>query len=294
MVEAIDKDERIKELEEELATEREVCLCGCPINDHEIYDDGISCEHEDHECLLTCPAILATAVKLREDVETNKQRELAAVHAANEIADKLTGMEAHASDLDKMLNERTDQRNQHRDELRSMKKKIGECKGCLPGYSCPACSNCTMEDLRGERDGLVEVVKMNNDEANRQTKRIVALRERAEAAEALADRLTERQCPVDEFLPGDEPCDVLVEARKFAEEAVAKHNELLAERGVLRCAFCDAEYIEGTPATQHERLTEHVKVCPKHPMREVEERVAYLERELESWTGDRGGTGEPS
>lgn len=39
---------------------------------------------------------------------------------------------------------------------------------------------------------------------------------------------------------------------------------------VLRCAFCDAEYPPGTPPTQHEALTAHVLVCPKHPMREVE------------------------
>lgn len=135
------------------------------------------------------------------------------------------GLKDHASDLDKMLNERTDQRNQHRDELRELEK-------------------------------------------------------RAVAGEELADRLMERQCPIDEFLPGDEPCDALTEARKFGEEAAAKHNELLVSQRVLRCAFCDAEYTEGTPATQHERLTEHVKVCPDHPMREVEERLTTAIRWL--------------
>lgn len=45
---------------------------------------------------------------------------------------------------------------------------------------------------------------------------------------------------------------------------------------VLRCAFCDAKYPPGTPATQHEALTAHVKLCPKHPMREVERELATL------------------
>jgi len=39
---------------------------------------------------------------------------------------------------------------------------------------------------------------------------------------------------------------------------------------VLTCAFCGQAYPDGTPATKHERLTAHVKVCPSHPMRDVE------------------------
>jgi hypothetical protein len=67
------------------------------------------------------------------------------------------------------------------------------------------------------------------------------------------------------------------EARAFGEDAAAKHNALLDEQRVLRCAFCDEKYPDGTPATQHELLTAHVKICPKHPMRVVEaERDALL------------------
>lgn len=60
------------------------------------------------------------------------------------------------------------------------------------------------------------------------------------------------------------------EARRFGEDAAAKYNALLKESRVLRCAFCNEAYPDGTPATQHERLTQHVRVCPSHPMREAE------------------------
>lgn len=60
------------------------------------------------------------------------------------------------------------------------------------------------------------------------------------------------------------------EARAFAEDAAAKHNALLAEQRILRCAFCGHAYPEGTPASHDDRLAAHIKVCPKHPMRELE------------------------
>jgi len=65
------------------------------------------------------------------------------------------------------------------------------------------------------------------------------------------------------------------EARAFGEDAAAKHNALLEDRRVLRCAFCDAEYPDGTPATQHEALTAHVMECERHPL--AEEKRALVE-----------------
>lgn len=60
------------------------------------------------------------------------------------------------------------------------------------------------------------------------------------------------------------------EARALAEKACAQHNELLAQTRILTCAFCGETYPPGTPPTQHEALTAHVKACVKHPMREAE------------------------
>ncbi len=46
---------------------------------------------------------------------------------------------------------------------------------------------------------------------------------------------------------------------------------------VLTCAFCGEAYPDGTPATKHMALTEHIKICTMHPMRTVElERDAAL------------------
>lgn len=79
------------------------------------------------------------------------------------------------------------------------------------------------------------------------------------------------------------------EARAFGEKAAAAHNELLADRRVLRCAFCDVAYPDGTPATQHDALTAHVLVCPAHPMRAVERALEAARRDTErlDWLSGR-------
>ena len=55
---------------------------------------------------------------------------------------------------------------------------------------------------------------------------------------------------------------------------------------IVTCVYCGHEYPDGTPTSQDEKLTEHIKVCKKHPMRELEQqlaaanaRVAELEQE---------------
>lgn len=65
----------------------------------------------------------------------------------------------------------------------------------------------------------------------------------------------------------------LADARNFAEDAAKRYNDLLAEGRIVRCAFCAAEYPAGTAPSQHEALTAHVLVCPKHPMREAESKL---------------------
>lgn len=39
---------------------------------------------------------------------------------------------------------------------------------------------------------------------------------------------------------------------------------------VVSCVYCGHQYPDGTPAFKAEELTAHIKVCEKHPMREVE------------------------
>lgn len=44
----------------------------------------------------------------------------------------------------------------------------------------------------------------------------------------------------------------------------------------MTCAYCGYAYPEGTPATQHEKLSEHIKTCAKHPLREAEAKIKNL------------------
>lgn len=44
-------------------------------------------------------------------------------------------------------------------------------------------------------------------------------------------------------------------------------------RRVVTCVYCGHQYDDGTPQSQDERLTAHIKVCAKHPMREQDARI---------------------
>jgi NTP pyrophosphatase (non-canonical NTP hydrolase) len=70
-----------------------------------------------------------------------------------------------------------------------------------------------------------------------------------------------------------DPTDI--EMSKLVDELAslrARVEEL--ERGrSLTCAFCGAIYPPGTPTSQHELLTAHVKKCEKHPLNQ---RIAEL------------------
>ena len=42
---------------------------------------------------------------------------------------------------------------------------------------------------------------------------------------------------------------------------------------ILTCVYCGMAYPEGTPPHGAKVLTDHIKVCEKHPMRELEEEL---------------------
>ena len=52
------------------------------------------------------------------------------------------------------------------------------------------------------------------------------------------------------------------------------------EERVLTCVYCGAEYPQDTPAWGADVLTEHIKICKKHPMRKAEETIAKLKAAL--------------
>ena len=44
----------------------------------------------------------------------------------------------------------------------------------------------------------------------------------------------------------------------------------------LTCVYCGKAYPEGTPPHGSKVLTDHIKICPKHPMREAERKIMLL------------------
>ncbi len=52
------------------------------------------------------------------------------------------------------------------------------------------------------------------------------------------------------------------------------------ESRVLTCVYCGAEYPQDTPAWGSDVLTEHIKICEKHPMRKAENTIAKLKAVL--------------
>jgi len=57
------------------------------------------------------------------------------------------------------------------------------------------------------------------------------------------------------------------------------------EGRVLTCVYCGQEYPQETPAWGNEVLTEHIRVCPKHPMRKAEADIALLRGALAGLVG---------
>ncbi len=49
---------------------------------------------------------------------------------------------------------------------------------------------------------------------------------------------------------------------------------------VLTCVYCGHQYPQDTPAAGSEVLTEHIKVCERHPLRKAEADVALLRAAL--------------
>jgi hypothetical protein len=55
---------------------------------------------------------------------------------------------------------------------------------------------------------------------------------------------------------------------------------------ILTCVYCGQEYPPGTPRSNHQLLTEHVRHCPQHPMKKAFDLLdavqAHLQHEKES------------
>lgn len=69
-----------------------------------------------------------------------------------------------------------------------------------------------------------------------------------------------------------------------------KPSQSPPENPVVTCVYCGHTYPDGTPTHQAELLTEHIKVCEKHPLREAEGKITKLRKAL----GDLIGAHEPA
>ena len=49
---------------------------------------------------------------------------------------------------------------------------------------------------------------------------------------------------------------------------------------VVTCVYCGHQYPDGTPAAKHILLTEHIKTCTEHPLRQAEITITKLRAAL--------------
>ncbi len=53
----------------------------------------------------------------------------------------------------------------------------------------------------------------------------------------------------------------------------------------LTCVYCGMAYPEGTPPHGAQILTDHIKICEKHPMRKAEDTISKLRNALSGLIG---------
>jgi len=54
---------------------------------------------------------------------------------------------------------------------------------------------------------------------------------------------------------------------------------------ILTCVYCGTAYPEGTPPHGSKVLTDHIKTCEKHPMRDLELKITRLKKALSDLVG---------
>ena len=54
---------------------------------------------------------------------------------------------------------------------------------------------------------------------------------------------------------------------------------------ILTCVYCGMAYPEGTPPHGAKILTDHIKICEKHPMRQAEITISKLKKALSDLIG---------
>jgi hypothetical protein len=60
------------------------------------------------------------------------------------------------------------------------------------------------------------------------------------------------------------------------------------KKNTLTCVYCGMAYPEGTPPHSSQILTDHIKVCERHPLRAAEATIAKLRSALSGLVGVDG------
>ena len=89
------------------------------------------------------------------------------------------------------------------------------------------------------------------------------------------------------FLEWDEITDLAREGRRIQAKYLSdKYNITpLTEGPTLTCVYCGMAYPQGTPTHGAQILTDHIKVCEKHPLRKAEADIVKLRSALSGLVG---------
>jgi hypothetical protein len=69
-----------------------------------------------------------------------------------------------------------------------------------------------------------------------------------------------------------------IESCKAEIERLNQWISNLQQGRVVTCVYCGHAYEPGSGTSQEEVLYEHIKTCPKHPLRTAEERIVVLKQ----------------
>lgn len=130
----------IRRLREELKAERQFCICGCAMQDHENYgEDGFGCGGPHHECVLVSAAAAEIAKGLRGENKRLVKKTAAdtAEHALPliELVERLKSKNAKLHKEHKLVwqevNRLRQENEEYDDELAKLRKVVEAAKPCV-------------------------------------------------------------------------------------------------------------------------------------------------------------------
>ena len=86
------------------------------------------------------------------------------------------------------------------------------------------------------------------------------------------------------FIQPKDLAALVTQAARVAE-LEAERRAIQNDARVLTCVYCGHQYPPGTPPSNHDALTAHIKECPKHPMRKAEADLTLLRNALAGLVG---------